>query len=294
MGIKSNVFISLFFIPPININSSAVTYTLNGGRLGDSFISYLHAKWVSYRYNIPLLYKPFEHSDQFALHHLETVYTDRYARKFRTIKHFKPGQKLSIHPEKNILYCIDYFPESYYELHCMNNNFFYFTVDWQDPEFKILLKKHLAITDKKYFNTPIPAKTSPSELFVALHIRSPRNYHDTRNIWRFVPTKIPPLDFYRQALFTIAHHYSNYTIKVFLFTDDLYPYQLCELLQEALTEKDITHTAIMLVTNDVRNPLYDICAMTQCDILVRPESNLSFIATIVGNYQQVITATSPS
>ena len=45
-----------------------------GGRLGDQLIAYMHAKWVSYLYDIPLLYKPFHYSNDLVLDDKEELY----------------------------------------------------------------------------------------------------------------------------------------------------------------------------------------------------------------------------
>ena len=69
------------------IQSSKVTYTFSGGRFGDNLLAYIHAKWIAYRYHIPLLYKPFDCSDQLVLHNLEELYNERKASQFRNQIH---------------------------------------------------------------------------------------------------------------------------------------------------------------------------------------------------------------
>ena len=48
-------------------SETAISYKLSGGRLGDNLIAYFHAKWLAYKYNLPLLYISFPFSDQFCL-----------------------------------------------------------------------------------------------------------------------------------------------------------------------------------------------------------------------------------
>jgi len=50
---------------------SMITYGLSGSRFGDGLISYMHAKWLSFKYDIPLLYTPFPQSDYLRLAHME-------------------------------------------------------------------------------------------------------------------------------------------------------------------------------------------------------------------------------
>ncbi|NDD99733.1 hypothetical protein EB008_05520, partial [bacterium] len=54
----------------------AVTYDYDKkARLGDNLMCYLHAKWVSYKNGIPILYKPFPYSDLFTFDEVETRYS---------------------------------------------------------------------------------------------------------------------------------------------------------------------------------------------------------------------------
>ena len=50
----------------------AVTYDLFDGRFAERAVNYLHAKWISYKTGMPLLYKPFLYSDEFVLHDCES------------------------------------------------------------------------------------------------------------------------------------------------------------------------------------------------------------------------------
>ncbi len=71
--------------------SSAIAYGLNAKRFGDKLISYCHAKWISYKHNIPLLYRPFTRSDKLILHTKYALYDES---KFDQIVKFRSrGQK---------------------------------------------------------------------------------------------------------------------------------------------------------------------------------------------------------
>src|ERR1700742_2068654 len=62
---------------------SAITWEPNGGRFGDNLLSYSRAKWLSYQYNIPLLYLPFRYSDQLRLHQNENMYSLENVHQFK-------------------------------------------------------------------------------------------------------------------------------------------------------------------------------------------------------------------
>ncbi|NDD99187.1 hypothetical protein EB008_02690 [bacterium] len=121
-----------------------------GGRFGDNLLSYLHAKWISYKYNMLLLYKPFPYSDELALSELETKINDYYydheinifKRKMvcdSNLRYFRPSDLLKKNPSGSILYVVPYFPEG----GCKRTWFFngskkwsYFDVDWKDQIFR--------------------------------------------------------------------------------------------------------------------------------------------------------------
>ncbi|NDD58753.1 MAG: hypothetical protein EBZ47_05820 [Chlamydiae bacterium] len=64
-----------------NPNYNYLTYH-GGGRFGDRLIAYMHAKWLSYKYNIPMLYIPFAYSDDLILDDIELQYRNHGFNKF--------------------------------------------------------------------------------------------------------------------------------------------------------------------------------------------------------------------
>src|SRR5665213_983093 len=73
----------------------AVTYEFSGGRLGDNLLSYLHAKWISYRHQIPLLYKPFKYSDKLMLDTNEIRF-DLSTKKFEQVVHLGRSETVAL------------------------------------------------------------------------------------------------------------------------------------------------------------------------------------------------------
>lgn len=66
-----------------NKGQCAITYKLEKWRrLGDNITTYCKAKYFECVYHVPLLYKPFEYSDQFELHAKETFFTQEQAQQF--------------------------------------------------------------------------------------------------------------------------------------------------------------------------------------------------------------------
>ena len=61
----------------MNIRGAAVSYQFNGGRFGDQLVTYVHARWVAYKFNLPLLYKRFDYSDQLMV---DSMHQQKYER----------------------------------------------------------------------------------------------------------------------------------------------------------------------------------------------------------------------
>ena len=162
------IFVLLF--SKLNVYAHcAITYGFSGGRLGDNLLRYAHAKWVSYKYNIPLLYKPFNLSQLLVIHKVELLYnneinkykaTIRLDNLFRELKsdknsiikkgisnselnnNFLLDYVFSNNKEEDVLYEIPYFPESKCEL--TNPEFSHaFQIDWNDQTFISILKENI-------------------------------------------------------------------------------------------------------------------------------------------------------
>jgi hypothetical protein len=64
-------------------------------RLGDHITTYCKAKYYSYTYKLPYVYSTFEYSDQFHLHHKETVLTPELQKEFSKIVIIKTEKDLT-------------------------------------------------------------------------------------------------------------------------------------------------------------------------------------------------------
>src|SRR5271169_5509481 len=67
----------LFFLKMTMAYSHIILYEAPSGRFGDQLIAYMHAKWLSYRHDIPLLYKPFIFSHELLLDEKELPHDDK-------------------------------------------------------------------------------------------------------------------------------------------------------------------------------------------------------------------------
>src|SRR3989344_3123013 len=88
----------------IDKGPSYVTYAFSGGRFGDNLVAYIHAKWISYKYDLPLLYQPFSYSDGLVLDQDPPPHVPSNRRLFRD----NPSK---IQPNGDFLYIVPYFPD---------------------------------------------------------------------------------------------------------------------------------------------------------------------------------------
>jgi len=267
--------------------TSAVTYSLSGGRFGDNLLAYCHAKWISYSYTIPLLYKRFGYSEQLMMHLLETPYDLALEKTFEKVIIYAPG--CVIDPCAGYLYVIPYFPESMIDY--SNAKFPYlFATDWADPAFKSLLRKMIAPI------APINGPQLPENYFtVALHVRKGTNWdvpHDKttpQKLTASLPLLFAPDSYYINQLKKIVMLVPDKSIYVHVFTDDFNPGQLAEKYRKAVDNERMIFGYRTTRNYDFLYILDDFFALTQFDCLIRTHSNFSFTASKLGNYTIQIT-----
>ncbi len=261
----------------------AVTYEYSPGRFGDNLLSYIHAKWISYRYNIPLLYKPFIYSDQLILHEQEVLYSDSVRKQFDKIVVL--GKHVSVNPQdrSSILYIAPYFPSSQWELHnaisFSGGRWDYFEVDWQDPGFIEELQKVI------FPQKPISSMHLPTDrITVAVHVRR-GGTHDTPDVPPLFPLKFLPDDFYITQIKRLYFLFNKKPLYVYVFTDDTQPDKIVETFKRHLQNLDIQFDCRKNGNTDTTNVVEDFFALKQFDCLIHSESNFSLIMNKIGNYK---------
>jgi hypothetical protein len=260
----------------------AVTYQLSHGRFGDSIQGYLHAKWISYRYQIPLLYKPFLHSREFALHEFETPWSEEKEKSFDHVITYSKEEDLTSSVEGSVLYVIPFFSEIL-EDRLYHPYWIYFPVDWKDPGFVSLLRAS--------FSSLIgyPVIESPQDfLRVALHVRRGGGA-DPPDAHLLFPLRFLPDSYYLESLRKISALFPHRPIYAHIFTDELEPSKIVEKYQRELSDLPITFGCRIEGNRPTAHILEDFLAMMKFDCLIRTKSNYSLIPAVVGDYQVVIT-----
>ncbi|HSX11853.1 MAG TPA: hypothetical protein VLF94_09075 [Chlamydiales bacterium] len=258
-----------------------VTYEFSGGRFGDNVLTYLHAKWVSYKYNLPLIYKPFPYSSDLVMDDQEIHYS-------RDLHAFAPKHTLRndldrINPRLPFLYVCPYFPETPWELN--RQIYFRFPVDWGDPAFRAAARQTIAPKRPLHLITPPEGVVS-----IAMHIREGGGYDDEEHKLKD-PLKSPPLSFYIQCLQKVLDIFESGPIYCHIFTDALDPRSWVDKLRESAPPDRVTFNYRKENNRHDANVLEDFFSLFNFDILIRPESNFSIVAGLIHNYAMVCSPT---
>lgn len=256
----------------------AVTYELSGGRLGDNLLAYCHAKWISYKYSIPILYKPFEYSDKLVLDEKEPLkYNNDIYYRYNQIIEVNSLDNVKFENAQDTLFIVPFFPECATELdlpvYCGKK---FFKVDWDDKNFKQIIKENISSKIELQ-----PVSFNQKRINVAVHLRI-GSYQDTQSLYFLLPTKFPPFTFYVEQMQKIINKFPNEQILFHLFTDSGNPQLLVDKIKSALKNEQIS---FMFRKNNSwsNNVLEDFFALSQFKYIIRPASNFSIIACKLGN-----------
>lgn len=279
---------------------SFVTYEVPSERLGDKLISYIHAKWLSYKYDLTLLYRPFHYSDKFEFSRSETPFEQA---KFKTIIRPSKGDNPNYLDKGRLLFDIKYFPESKEEFSRPDtyaSAVYHFDVDFKDREFRKLLRKALSPIEK------IETIKPPTDcISVALHVRKNSGGYDFPLSYEVIerlgylpegrytdfdfPLKHPSDDYYIEQIKRVADIFEHQGLYIFLFTDDPLPGAIVEKYQKVLSDyKNITFDYRKKENRHDLNVLEDLFSMPNFDVYIRADSNLGFVISIIGDFKLLI------
>ena len=256
-----------------------IIYEAPSRRFGDQLIAYMHAKWLSYRYQLPLLYKPFIFSHELLLEQQEKLYDERDRRSRITLE--SPEEIAHYGQEDDLLFYVRYFPESPYEI--SHANWWTFPIDWEDPGFISLLRA--SIRPKRPFSySPLPE----GRIAVAVHVRRGGGGHDPLVIQDHWPLKFVPDSFYISQIRALSELFPKKPLYVHLFTDDPDPEAIAHKYQKALEGLDILFYYTARGDTCESHVLEDLFNMMRYACLIRPDSNYSIVAEKLGDYTVVI------
>ncbi len=276
----------LFIITSFNLISGqplsrAVTYEPSPGRFGDNLLSYIHAKWVSYKNNVPLLYKPFVCSDQLLMHEKEMHYA-MHASQFRKTKVLDSDVLDDANGNDPTLYIVPYFPESEWErgagVSFSGGVWPFFQTGWNDKKFIASLSSVIAPKESLHFQG-LPK----DKITVAVHMRKGGNNDTPATLTQF-PLKFLPNDFYIEQIKKLYELVGCRPLYIFLFTDDNNPGQIAENIAAGVEGLPIEINYRKDGNCDTANVVEDFFALKQFDCLIHSESNFSFIMSHLKDY----------
>jgi hypothetical protein len=269
---------------------NAITYGNIHGRFGDALVAYMRAKWISYRYQWPLLYRPFPYSEQLMMHIAESPY-DPHAADFSRqvfIDNLDVLEK-DDNDGEDTLYELPYFSENFLEY--LDFDYFqrcaWFQVDWEDPTFRALVRSQIAPVESVSL-APLPEDC----LNVAIHVRLGGSFDKLTDIMALFPLKAPPLDWYCEQLAYISQLYRHPKMYVYIFTDDEHPEQLLEYFEQHMQAEHMQFDCRRQDNRHDANVVEDLLYMARFECLIRPMSNFSFVAGVIGKAKMIIYPTS--
>ncbi len=266
------------------VSEFAVTYDFSGGRFGDCLLSYLHAKWLAYEKNIPLIYRPFLYSSNLVMDEKEKTFKD-LGMEPRVRVYW--GQPINPGIRMPVFYICPYFPESLWEQRETwrpdGSPWAYFRVDWKDPQFRKMVCEMVA--PKKELTLTLPPL---DKISIALHIREGGDYDQGNGKYAERPLKFPPFEYYIECLEKVLALCPNRPLHCQLFTDALDPGALIQRLQAALPpDVPITYGYRKNHNAPSKNVLEDFFSFFHYDILIRGQSNYSLIPSLLHDFAAV-------
>ena len=264
--------------PPLA--QKAVTYKLSGGRLGNNLIAYLHGKWISHKYHLPLLYVPFPYSDQFVFHHKEPYLNSLWNQSYQNKLMLQNVHTLRTLKDSTLV-IIPYFRDEGPRAEIAKNALF--KIPWSNQKFLNLVRDLLKpIGEVKTLSVP------KGKLNVLLHVRTGGGF-DERATQLSYPYKFPPHSFYISSLKKISLHFGHPPIYAYIMTDDPHPENLAKLYKSSLSmRKNIVFDFRKEAAGPSQNVLEDFFSVQKFDCIIRGDSTFTIVASLLGQFKAII------
>lgn len=274
------------------VSAHAIFNVINGGRLGDQLLNYTKTLWISYRYKLDFYYTPFEGSNLFMLHTLDTPITDKIARSYPQRIKITNCRAIRNSGAKTI-----YVSDLWVEDDSWGGS--YLKAFRDDSTFLSLIRQRLT------FRYPVNTLKLPTDaLTVAVHVRrgsfndklrlmdkpllmKQKNRHLLKRDVSFTdvihPDKFSPDSYHIEQIEKIAQLFPDKKLYVYIFTDDPSPRSIAEDFAEKLNNPNITFD----YRKSPATVYEDFFSMLTFDCLIRTNSGFSEMAHLLGNYKVV-------
>lgn len=254
------------------------TYGFSGGRLGDNLISFIRARWLAYVYNSEVVLKNFQFIENFQFY--------KNYNKEDGSKAILQLTNLNEITQKNsdeyIIFEIPYFPFENLEKKLYwqkNRSSEIFKINWLNKDFIDILKKEI-IGDLK-----LSLKLTKNVKYnIALHYRFGSGPDLVQDDPIPIPSKSPSIDFYINALGVLKNILYDGQIYCHIFSDKNNIEDFLNILKNKFPKINFgSH-----LSNQNIGVLEDFFSMLDFEYMIRPCSNISLIASIIGKCHTVI------
>jgi hypothetical protein len=271
----------LSLIEPEDMESAAITYALDRGRFGDQLANYIKALWVSWKYDLPFLYRPFDYSRDLMLSklHENQFNSDAilgFSSKVEFIHNAEKVRKVFTKLSQND-------PSKSPESLCVISFLTPLDEEWEDEKWNEPGFQDYLRTLVKPIDAHEELKLPKDAITVALHVRTGVGYDWQVNI-DTMPTKFPPDSFYLKGIEKIANHFPESSLYIRIFTDDPDPISIRDRYASQLSKagvKNVEFDCRLTENKHDMNVLEDLFAMSQFDCLIRPDSSFSRCAAVL-------------
>lgn len=308
---KKYRFIILFIcLTSSFLKPHAITYKLNGGRLGDCIYSFSLARWLAYKYNTQFYYIPFGNIDLFSIESHEKILAPNIKKKFKKIITVKSEDELSsyLKSQKEPTLFLIYFhakfivPEDISStdplaIRKVGTNWIYLLMK-QNKNFEKTIKRDLHIR-----KNPKPLILPNNMITVAVHIRKGGGFDAPLGSAQYVskhkhfkipsdrvhPLKFPPEQYYVDQIINISDMFNNFPIFICIFTDDQDPDGLTKRLKQKIDRPNIEFACAQTGHNIfTENILDDVYQMSRFDCLIKSSSHFAWISQLIGDHKIII------
>jgi hypothetical protein len=259
----------LFYFNFLLVCTADIVPQWNGGRYGDNLRSLFCTWWVAYQYdNICLSYTPFHYSACLKISDMLSAVKDESEYKKKIV--LSRAWHKTIINEDNVLYIVPWKLDPY--------------INWHDTNFLRLIRA--GISPKTYS----PTSFTQADVSVAIHVRFGGGFFvDTAAVRRRRPYHFPPIGYYLKQLEKVISLYPEKNLYVHIFTDDRNPKKFQKIFKREFNKYENVVFGVRTGDNTHdKNVLQDFFDMMQFDVLIRPQSQFSFFAELLGFFQLVI------
>ena len=251
-----------------------------GGRLGDNLLDYTHAKWLSYKWGIPLLFQTFEYSDQFVFDNIEEKLTPEN-EVFYSKKMLDSLSQLDQNIAVDTLYFLAHACDNYDEFVFIGSWGTFVPVDWSDEIFRNMMRTLIA---PKH---PLNLIEPPCDVIsVALHYRTGGGFvWDTDEMKRGLPLRFPEDSYYFKQFAELCSLVSYEPMYVHIFTDHPQPEEIRTLFRNHFPDPNIEFGCRLVGNRHDQNVLEDLFSMMKFDCLIRPISHYSMTASHLSDFK---------